>query len=70
MIEAILEFTLEVIGTWLGWRFCAPLVAAVILGFIIVPFVPNGTATTATVITLAVLGLGGGLIWRAVAGRN
>lgn len=60
----------EAIANWLGWRFWVPLGVAVVLGFIIVPFVPSGDATTGTVVTLAVLGVSGGMLWRGMGGSE
>ncbi len=70
MFEALVEGIIELLFEWLGWRFWVAVFGTVALGFIIVPFVPAGTPTTATIFTLAVFGLAGGLVWRAVGGRE
>lgn len=74
MLESILGLLFDLffvcLGGWLGKRFWAPVLAAIVLGVIIVQFVPPGAATIATVITLVVLGLGGGVVWRVIGGRH
>jgi len=70
MLEALFEAIIELVFNWLGWRFWVAFSGAVILGFIIVPLVPEGDPTTFTIISLVFLGLGGGFAWRAFGGRE
>ena len=65
MWHAIGELVLELIGDWLGWRFWIPVVAAILLGVLIMPHVADGTPSKIGGGILLVLGFGGGIWWEA-----
>ncbi len=50
-----------------SWRFWAALGAAILVGVLVLPHLPEGTPRLVAFVILALLGIGGGLWWRSLA---
>lgn len=48
-----------------SWRFWAALGAAILVGVLVLPNLPEGISRFVAFVVLALLGIGGGLLWRS-----